>query len=86
MLTELRRKSQITIPKDLIEKLGISEGDQLEITEKDGVIIIMPVVVYPKNYIRELKDEITDIKRKIELGEQPMFDDVDELFEHLDFK
>ena len=86
MLIELRRKSQITIPKDLIEKLGISEGDQLEITEKDGVIIIMPVVVYPKNYIRDLKDEITDIKRKIELGKQPIFDGVDELFEHLDFE
>lgn len=84
MLTELRKKSQITIPKDLIKKLGINEGDKLEITEKDGAIHIMPVIVYPKSYIKDLKDEITDIKRKIKLGKQPMFDSVDELFEHLD--
>lgn len=84
MLTELRKKSQITIPKNLIDKLGLNEGDKLEITEKDGAIYIMPVVVYPKNYIKELKDEITDIKKNIELGQQPIFENVDELFENLD--
>lgn len=84
MMTELRKKSQITIPKDLIEKLGLNEGDKLEIAEKDGAIHIIPVVVYPKNYIRDLKDEMTDIKRKIKSGKQPVFDDVDELFRHLD--
>lgn len=68
MLTVLRKKSQITIPKDLIDKLGLNEGDKLEITEKDGAIQIMPVVVYPKNYIRNLKDEINDIKSKIKSG------------------
>ncbi|HHX93385.1 MAG TPA: AbrB/MazE/SpoVT family DNA-binding domain-containing protein, partial [Clostridiales bacterium] len=35
MLAELRPKSQITIPKELVEKLGLSEGDKLEIYEKD---------------------------------------------------
>lgn len=84
MLTEFRKKSQITIPKYLVEKLGLTEGDKLEITEKDGVIQIMPVIVYPKKYINNLKDEIIDIKTKIKIGEQPVFDNVDELFEHLD--
>ena len=37
MLTELRTKSQITIPKDIVMKMGLREGDKLEIVEKDGV-------------------------------------------------
>ena len=31
MLAELRQKSQITIPKEIITKLGLSEGDKLDI-------------------------------------------------------
>ncbi len=31
MLAELRQKSQITIPKEIIVKLGLSEGDKLDI-------------------------------------------------------
>lgn len=34
MLAELRQKSQITIPKEIITKLGLSEGDKLDIIEK----------------------------------------------------
>lgn len=49
MLAELRQKSQITIPKEIIVKLGLSEGDKLDIFEQDGTICMMPVVVYPKN-------------------------------------
>ena len=48
MLTELRTKSQITIPKDIVMKMGLREGDKLEIVEKDGVIELMPVAVYQK--------------------------------------
>ena len=51
MLTELRTKSQITIPKDIVMKMGLREGDKLEIVEKDGVIELMPVAVYPKKYL-----------------------------------
>ena len=57
MLAELRPKSQVTIPKEIIIKLGLSEGDTLDIFEKDGSICIMPVVVYPKNYLDELRKE-----------------------------
>ena len=58
MLTELRTKSQITIPKDIVMKMGLREGDKLEIVEKDGVIELMPVAVYPKKYLDELRSEI----------------------------
>ena len=62
MLVELRQKSQITIPKELVDKLGLSEGDKLDIYEQEGIICIMPVVVYPKGHINKLmKDAVNDI-------------------------
>jgi len=84
MLVELRPKSQITIPKELVEKLGLSEGDRLEIVEQDGTLCLMPVVVYPKKYIDELRDEIDEAKAKIASGEQPAFDSVDALLAKLE--
>ena len=84
MLTELRSKSQVTIPKDIIVKLGLSEGDTLEIYEKDGAICIMPVMVYPKKYIDDLRKEIDELKAKLASGQQPVFDNVDALFDALE--
>ena len=84
MLAELRAKSQITIPKELVDRLGLSEGDKLDISEQDGMIYIMPVVVYPKKYLDELRDEIAETRVKISSGEQPIFDNVDALFAKLE--
>lgn len=86
MISELRAKSQITIPKELVDKLGLSEGDKLEIYEKDGIICIMPVVVYPKKYLDELREEIEITKLKIASGDQFIFNNVDALFEKLEEK
>ena len=61
MLAELRVESQITIPKEIITTLGLSEGDKLDIFEKDGMICLMPVVVYPKKYVDELRSEISQV-------------------------
>ena len=84
MLAELRQKSQITIPKELVVKLGLSEGDKLEVFEKDGAICMMPVAIYPKKYLSELQAEINNVKLKITSGEQPVFDNVDALFAKLE--
>ena len=71
MLAELRQKSQITKPKELIAKLSLSEGDKLDVFEKDGTICMMLVAVYPpkKIYPDELRDEINVAKVKIASGE-----------------
>lgn len=84
MLAELRAKSQITIPKEVVAKLGMHEGDKLEVVEKDGVIQLIPVAVYPKKYVEELEKEISDIKKKLADGTQPAFSNVDELFDALE--
>ena len=84
MLAELRTKSQITIPKSIVTALGLSEGDKLEVYEKDGVICMCPVAVYPKQYIEGLKSEIAELKKNISEGNQSIFTDVNALFDALD--
>ena len=84
MLAELRAKSQVTIPKELVDKLGLSEGDKLEFYEQDGIICAMPVTVYPKKYLDLLREEVEETKVKISSGEQPVFDNLDALFAKLE--
>ncbi|MCL2797884.1 MAG: AbrB/MazE/SpoVT family DNA-binding domain-containing protein [Firmicutes bacterium] len=79
MLAELRQKSQVTIPKKIVSKLGLNEGDKLEVCEMDGVITLMPVTVYPKKYLAGLRSEIEKAKEEIACGERPVFDNLDAL-------
>ena len=68
MLAEIRGRSQITIPSEIIKKLGISEGDKFDIMERDGGIFLCPVVVYPKDKIAKiakiLKESENDTKTR----------------------
>ena len=61
MLIELRKKSQITIPKEIVNELNLEEKDQLEISVKNGVIMIEPVAVYSKSYIQKLEETVMRI-------------------------
>ena len=84
MLAELRQKSQITIPKEIVEKLGLAEGDKLDISERNGEICLIPVVVYRKKYLDELRNEIAEAKEKMASGEQPVFNNMEALFAKLE--
>ena len=86
MIIELRQKSQITIPKEIIRKLGLKEGDSFDITIEDGAIRLTPVAIYSRKYVEEIKDEIGRIKERIASGKQPVFDNIDDLFSELDRK
>ena len=70
MLTQVRSKSQITIPGAIVKRLGIREGDQLEVTEKDGIIQLVPVAVYPKSYIEQMEAEIAQLKGSAKADKQ----------------
>ena len=84
MLVELKAKSQVTIPKDIVNSLDLNQGDQFEVMEKDGKIIFVPVAVYPERVIENLKKSVEELKVSIENGDQPVFDNIDSLFEELD--
>ena len=60
MLAEIRGRSQITIPAEIIKKLGISEGDKFDVVEKDGGIFLCPVIVYPKDKLLQIAKLIKD--------------------------
>ena len=83
MLAEIRKKSQITLPKEIVNALGLAEGDKLEIDVKDGMICMIPVAVCPKKYVNELHSELSQLKKNIQIGKQPVFDSIDELIEKL---
>ena len=78
MLAEIRGRSQITIPAEIIKKLGISEGDKFDIVEKDGGIFLCPVVVYPKDKLLKIAKLIKS--SETELSSQDSFDTVEDMF------
>lgn len=80
-IEEVARKSgrsQITIPAEIIRKLGISEGDKFDSVEKDGGIFLCPVVVYPKDKLLKIAKLIKDSES--ELLKQEGFDSVEDMF------
>ena len=84
MLVELKAKSQVTIPKDIVNSMELNQGDQFEVIEDNGKIILVPVSIYPEHVIKNLKAEVKEIKESIKNGTQPVFDSIDSLFEELD--
>lgn len=84
MLAELKKKSQVTIPTEIVSMLGLSEGDKLEIFVKDGSICLMPVTVYPQEYLTELRKEVDETKAQLVSGELPVFDNTDDMFKALE--
>lgn len=66
-VVKVTRKGQTTIPKEIRDALGISEGDELMVEVRDGAIVMRPL---PR--IEELAGKLADygdveeIKAKIE--------------------
>lgn len=55
MFVELKAKSQVTIPKDIVNSMGLKQGDQFEAIEDNGKIILVPVAIYPEQCHKKFK-------------------------------
>lgn len=88
MVTELRSKSQITLPASIVKKLDLKIGDKIELNIEDGKIVITPVITVPKSQAWYWAKKWQDMEKQAdidrELGEVKKFDNVDDLLEDLD--
>lgn len=80
MMIEMRARSQITIPAEIVKSLGIKEGDKFEVIEKDGGIFLCPVVVYPKKEMLRIAKLIKETEIDYENGNLKTYDDIDKMF------
>lgn len=51
MVTKLRERSQLTLPAEIVKKLDLKTGDNLEITLEEDKIVIKPVVVIDRSQL-----------------------------------
>ncbi|MBA1337116.1 MAG: hypothetical protein HPY66_3552 [Firmicutes bacterium] len=88
MVVELRQKSQVTIPADILKALNLKTGDKLEFSVQDGKIIIQPVVTIPKDqawfWTEKWQAEERIVDEQIKNGQVKSFDNIDALIEDLD--
>jgi antitoxin MazE len=88
MVIELRQKSQVTIPADILKALNLKTGDKLEFTIQDGKIIMQPVVTVPKDqawfWTEKWQAEEKIVDEQIRNGQVKSFDNIDNLIEDLD--
>lgn len=74
MLTEMKAKSQVTIPSSVVKAMGLERGDMFEVYAEDGAIKLVPVVVYPKAEAEELER----LAAAARATEGPVYDSVDD--------
>ena len=84
MLVVLGAKSQITIPTPVMSSLGLEVGDQLELVTNNGIISMIPVTVYPSEYVQKLQVEVQQATDDIKSGKRPVFDSIDAMIDALE--
>jgi AbrB family looped-hinge helix DNA binding protein len=83
MIVEVRKKSQITIPKDIVEQLHLQEGDHLDVSVHQGMIQLKPVAIYSKSYVDKLEKTVLTIQENSIENFVGPFTSVDELRSYL---
>jgi len=84
MIVELRKKSQITLPKEIISELNLQEGDHLDISINKGKICLEPVAVYSKAYIEKLEHAVMMINEKPKAYTEGPFSTLEDAIEYLE--
>ncbi len=83
MIAELRAKAQITVPREIVSQLGLNEGDKFEVSVQNGAIHLIPVAVYPKDYVEKLEAQVREAKSLIKSGKLKAYDNAEDLISAL---
>ncbi len=59
-MVKVTRKYQVTLPKEVRERLGIRIGDSLRVKVEDGKVVLEPVVPRRRNPINDMLNLISE--------------------------
>ena len=82
-ILELRKKSQVTIPIELVNELGLKIGDKLNAFVDNGKIVFVPVVVYPKKEMERIAKLIKEAEDESADGNSKVYDNVSDAFKDM---
>ena len=88
MITQLRRRSQVTLPSEVVKKMKLQEGDNLDIAIEDDRIVIKPVLVINRSqswfWSKRWQEMEQGADEDIKHGKVHRAKNVEELIEKLD--
>ena len=88
MVTKLRERSQVTLPVEIVKKLDLKTGDNLEITLEDDKIVIKPVLIIDRSqcwfWSKEWQDKEKEVEADIKAGRIHKADGFKDLIEKLE--
>jgi AbrB family looped-hinge helix DNA binding protein len=86
-MTKIRDNSQITIPKNIMDKLDLKKGDTISIELRDDEIVLKPVVIIDKSqawfWRKDWQKEEREAEEDIKAGRVKTFDNTDDLMKDL---
>lgn len=84
----LRKRGQITIPKEMVDQLDLHEGDTLEIRIEDGKMVLVPTIAIAKDqawfWTKEWQQEEMESAEQMAEGRVTEAMDVDEAIRYLE--
>jgi AbrB family looped-hinge helix DNA binding protein len=87
MITQLRRRSQITLPSDVVKKMRLQEGDNLDIAIEEDKIVIKPVIVIDRSQVwfwsKEWQKKELEVDKQKKGGKIQKASDKNDLFDKL---
>ncbi len=78
MLSELKDRFQVTIPRPLVRELGLECGDMFDVYIEDGTIRLVPVVVYSKAEATELEALAAQARASAQDASEHAYDDAED--------
>lgn len=86
-MTKIRDNSQITIPKNIMDKLDLKKGDTISIELRDDEIVLKPVVIIDKSqawfWRKDWQKEEKEAEEDIKAGRVKTFNNTDDLMKDL---
>ena len=86
-LVKVGTRHQVTIPKEIVEKLHLKAGDYVEMTLEEGKIIIIPKEIVDREdawfWSEEWQQKEREADEALAKGRYQEFEDVEELIRDL---